>query len=82
MSRPEQFAVRGIVTGIDWDERGNVTRVALMTRDEQEFELEALGEEATRLPELQRREVVALGSLGTSRDGRRLLRVTMLAVIE
>lgn len=82
MSPSEQYAVRGVLTGIAWDDRGNVIRVALMTRDEEEFELDAAGEAARKLIDLQRREVVAFGTAGPTRDGRRLLRVTRIVVIE
>jgi hypothetical protein len=79
---PKQLSVRGIVTAIDWDEKGNATRVALMTRDEEEFELDASGAEHSRLLDLPRCEVVALGSLGPIRHGRRILRVATIAIID
>ena len=82
MSSSDQLAVRGIVTGIDWDEKGNVTRLALMTRDEDEFELDITDANRESLLDLPRREIVALGFLGPIRDGRRILRLTTITVME
>lgn len=79
--RDKQIGLRGIVTPELWNERGDVIRVSIQTRDEQEYVIDPGGEGAPLL-KLVTREVVVWGTLGKLPDGTRILRPVSHAVIE
>ncbi len=76
----QETTVRGLLQAIDWDSRDRVVRVALLTADEDEFELE-LGENARALLGHQRREVVVRGVLRRDLSRRKILAVSSFEVV-
>ena len=56
----QQISLRGIVIPVDWDEKGNIMRVAVMTADEGEYFVEE-NEQSKHLDALMRQEVEVIG---------------------
>jgi hypothetical protein len=77
----EQIAVRGIVTAVEWNEAGGVTRVSIHTRDEHEYLVDTGGPARALLDSLTR-EVLIWGRMGRLPDGRRVLRPASYALID
>ncbi len=64
----QHIKIRGILVPVDWDKTGNVTRVGLMTEDEEEYLLDE-EKDSAGLFSLIRRRVQVRGR--TKREGDR-----------
>ena len=56
----KQMRIRGILIPVEWDEKGNITRAAVMTADEGEYLVEE-NEQSKHLFALMRQEVEVIG---------------------
>ena len=56
----KQMRIRGILIPVEWDEKGNITRAAVMTADEGEYFVEE-NEQSKHLFPLMRQEVEVIG---------------------
>ena len=72
--------VRGLLQAIDWDANDRVSRIAVLTADEDEIELE-LSERERELLDYQRREGVVSGTLHRGSLHRKLLKVSSYQVL-
>jgi len=75
------ITVRGLIMPMDWDERGNVTGVAISTSLEEEYriELDRRGEE---LLGFVRERVRASGKVTVDAQGRKVMMVDTYQILE
>ena len=73
--------IRGLVIPVDWDEKGNVTAMAISTHLEEEYLVEqnAWGE---ALLAFLRQRVKVSGSLVLKEDGKKVISVKKYEVLE
>jgi hypothetical protein len=75
------LVLRGIVIPFDWDPDGQVRTVAILTRDEGEYEVVPGGAGTQLLGHLQR-EILAHTRLLNGKDGAHRVRVDSFAILE
>jgi len=73
--------IRGLIVPMDWDDRGNITGVAISTPSEEEYriELDRRGEE---LLAFARARVRASGMITLDAQGRKVIMVETYQIIE
>jgi len=76
-----ELTLRGIVTPIDWEADGSVRTVAILTRDEGEYEV-VPGGAGGRLLEHVRREILAQAVMMAAPKDAKRVSVTSFAVLE
>jgi hypothetical protein len=79
--RTTDLTLRGIVAPIDWDPTGEVRTVAILTRDEDEYEVAPGGAGSQLLAHL-RREVLAQAVAVNELGNRKRARVDSFAILE
>lgn len=72
-ARTKMSIIRGVVIPMDWDEQGNVVRIAISSRDEKEYMVEA-GGRGSELLAFIRKEVEVSGEV-KEEDHRKLIKV-------
>ena len=77
----ESITIRGLLVPIDWDEKGNITEIAVSTYFEEEYLIEKNVREEALLPFL-RQKVKVIGFVKMDERGRRVVRVEEYEVIE
>jgi len=75
----QDISIRGILVPVEWDQKGNVTRVGLMTENEEEYFLDE-GRNSVGLFSLVRRQVQVRGR-ARQEGGRRIILVETYAQI-
>jgi hypothetical protein len=77
----DSISMRGLLVPIDWDEKGNITEIAVSTYFEEEYLIEKNAREEEMLPFL-RQKVKVIGLVRMDERGRRVVRVEKYEVIE
>ena len=77
----DSFTIRGLLVPIDWDEKGNITEIAVSTYFEEEYLIEKSVREEALLPFL-RQKVKVIGFVRMDARGRKVVRVEEYEVIE
>lgn len=67
----KEITLRGIIVPVGWDQNGNITRIALMSHDEEEYLLEE-NTNRDELLSLMRRQVEVRG-LAREEAGRKII---------
>ena len=75
------ITIRGLLIPFDWDEKGNITEVAVSTYFEEEYLIEMNGRGEALLPFL-RQKVKVIGLVRMDCRGRKVVRVEKYEVIE
>ncbi len=75
----QEISIRGILVPVEWDQKGNVTRVGLMTEDEEEYLLDE-DRNSVGLFSLVRRQVQVRGR-SRQEGGRKIILVETCAQI-
>ena len=77
----DSITIRGLLVPIDWDEKGNITEIAVSTYFEEEYLIEKNVREEALLPFL-RQKVKVIGLVKMDERGRKFVRVEEYEVIE
>jgi hypothetical protein len=77
----DSITIRGLLVPIDWDEKGNITEIAVSTYFEEEYLIEKNVREEASLPFL-RQKVKVIGLVRMDARGRKVVRVEEYEVIE
>jgi hypothetical protein len=77
----DSITIRGLLVPIDWDEKGNITEIAVSTYFEEEYLIEKNVREEALLPFL-RQKVKVIGFVRMDARGRKVVRVEEYEVIE
>jgi hypothetical protein len=77
----DSIIIRGLLVPIDWDEKGNITEIAVSTYFEEEYLIEKSVREEALLPFL-RQKVKVIGFVRMDARGRKVVRVEEYEVIE
>ena len=77
----DSITIRGLLVPIDWDEKGNITEIAVSTYFEEEYLIEKNVREEALLPFL-RQKVKVIGFVRMDEHGRKVVRVEEYEVIE
>jgi hypothetical protein len=77
----DSITIRGLLVPIDWDEKGNITEIAVSTYFEEEYLIEKNARGEALLPFL-RQKVKVIGLVRMNDRGRRVVRVEEYEVIE
>jgi len=72
-TKTKMTMIRGVIIPMDWDEHGNVVRIAISSHDEKEYLVEK-GGKGTELLAFIRREV-EVGGVVKEEDHRKMIRV-------
>ena len=81
VSVEDSITIRGLLVPIDWDEKGNITEIAVSTYFEEEYLIEKNVREEALLP-LLRQKVKVIGLVRMDDRGRKVIRVEEYEVIE
>ena len=77
----DSITIRGLLVPIDWDEKGNITEIAVSTYFEEEYLIQKNVREEALLPFL-RQKVKVIGFVKMDERGRKVVRVEEYEVIE
>ena len=77
----DSITIRGLLVPIDWDEKGNITEIAVSTYFEEEYLIQKNVREEALLPFL-RQKVKVIGLVSMDDRGRKVVRVEEYEVIE
>ncbi len=77
----DSITIRGLLVPVDWDEKGNITEIAVSTYFEEEYLIEKNVREEALLPFL-RQKVKVIGFVRMDERGRKVVRVEEYEVIE
>jgi hypothetical protein len=77
----DSITIRGLLVPIDWDEKGNITEIAVSTYFEEEYLIEKNVRGEEMLPFL-RQKVKVIGFVRMDERGRKIVRVEEYEVIE
>lgn len=77
----DSITIRGLLVPIDWDEKGNITEIAVSTYFEEEYLIEKNARGEALLPFL-RQKVKVIGFVKMDERGRKVVRVEEYEVIE
>ena len=77
----DSITIRGLLVPIDWDEKGNITEIAVSTYFEEEYLIQKNVREEALLPFL-RQKVKVIGFVRMDARGRKVVRVEEYEVIE
>ena len=77
----ESITIRGLLVPMDWDERGNITEIAVSTYFEEEYLIEKNVRGEALLPFL-RQKVKVIGLVRTDERGRKVVKVEEYEVVE
>jgi hypothetical protein len=69
----EQVSIKGILIPVDWDDKGNVIKAAILTANEDEYIVEE-NEKGKKMLSLMRR-VVKVGGVVREEAGNKLIKV-------
>jgi hypothetical protein len=75
------ITIRGLITPMDWDDRGNVTGVAISTSLEEEYQVE-LDRRGEELLGFVRERVKASGKVRLDGQGRKVMMVDSYQILE
>jgi hypothetical protein len=77
----DSITIRGLLVPIDWDEKGNITEIAVSTYFEEEYLIEKNVRGEEMLPFL-RQKVKVIGFVKMDEGGKKVVRVEEYQVIE